>query len=821
MGCAPSIHVSQSGIVYCREDIGDRSSGARASSLSEVINHIHSEQTSGLSTSVRKTRISSLDKGLPSVDLRNKMDAAKEEKNTITFGPMKIFQHQMSILLVFPHEDPQCSALLLAAHRGSYPSKLCTTVESALEYFNHYHPQLVIIDLRSPRSINGKELCRNICEIGQVENAVLVGIVKPSIGEDVPSVLPWLEIGFNRVFNESHNVGQCFNELLMLEHGEIKLLTKKRAAACLLIAAENCSDSIEIASFDTERGDCVLQYANHAFERNTGYSRKEMIGRATRLGPYPSNCKDPSSGLDEQSRIQLENGKSKEWKEYISHKKNGEAFKQNLKIIPILGQEGKITNLVAVKQENRESRVDKDGIIFNSSPRPSISSTKLEPYMTIVINMINSAKEGSLPNVAAKLSRAIEILQTKELYSIGNETLDDDVSPYEGLVANRRPSGGALVTGHRSDSAHFPGHNTLLHLTEAPAEILEALEGESLWDYNIIELERLTNQKPLFYLGMVIFSRFNAQQFLQISKDCLMNWLRMIESNYHERNTYHNSTHAADVLHSTAYFLMKERVKNTLEPMDEIAALIAATVHDIDHPGFTNSFLCNASDRLAVLYNDIAVLESHHAALSFQKTREYDSSNIFRGLRPDDYRALRQSIIDMVMATEMTRHFEHLSKFVNSINKRRTSSIGEVTPVGGRATPESSSSSLQTPENRTLIKRMLIKCADISNPARPRPLCETWARRIAEEYFHQTEEEKKLGLPVVMPVFDRLSCNVPRSQVWFIDYFVSDLYDAWDAFAHVPETIRHLTNNYEYWKQKAEEQDDLVRQNKITFPASQ
>lgn len=51
------------------------------------------------------------------------------------------------------------------------------------------------------------------------------------------------------------------------------------------------------------------------------------------------------------------------------------------------------------------------------------------------------------------------------------------------------------------------------------------------------------------------------------------------------------------------------------------------------------------------------------------------------GIFSDDYRAIRQSIIDMVMATEMTRHFEHLSKFVNSINKRRTSSIGEVTPV--------------------------------------------------------------------------------------------------------------------------------------------
>lgn len=29
----------------------------------------------------------------------------------------------------------------------------------------------------------------------------------------------------------------------------------------------------------------------------------------------------------------------------------------------------------------------------------------------------------------------------------------------------------------------------------------------------------------------------------------------------------------------------------------------------------------------------------------------------------------------------------------------------------------------------------------------------------------QTDEEKKRGLPVVMPVFDRVSCNVPRSQV--------------------------------------------------------
>lgn len=36
----------------------------------------------------------------------------------------------------------------------------------------------------------------------------------------------------------------------------------------------------------------------------------------------------------------------------------------------------------------------------------------------------------------------------------------------------------------------------------------------------------------------------------------------------------------------------------------------------------------------------------------------------------DDFKIIRQSVIDMVMATEMKQHFEHLAKFENSFNKR-------------------------------------------------------------------------------------------------------------------------------------------------------
>ena len=47
---------------------------------------------------------------------------------------------------------------------------------------------------------------------------------------------------------------------------------------------------------------------------------------------------------------------------------------------------------------------------------------------------------------------------------------------------------------------------------------------------------------------MAIFSRFGVVQTLNTDETTLRNWLTLIEANYHSTNSYHNSTHAADVL---------------------------------------------------------------------------------------------------------------------------------------------------------------------------------------------------------------------------------------------------------------------------------
>jgi high affinity cAMP-specific and IBMX-insensitive 3',5'-cyclic phosphodiesterase 8 len=44
----------------------------------------------------------------------------------------------------------------------------------------------------------------------------------------------------------------------------------------------------------------------------------------------------------------------------------------------------------------------------------------------------------------------------------------------------------------------------------------------------------------------------------------------------------------------------------------------------------SSAFLCNSNHELAVLYNDLCVLESHHSALAFKLTMSDDRVNIFK-----------------------------------------------------------------------------------------------------------------------------------------------------------------------------------------------
>uniref|UniRef100_A0AC11CLB8 Phosphodiesterase 8B n=1 Tax=Ovis aries TaxID=9940 RepID=A0AC11CLB8_SHEEP len=772
MGCAPSIHVSQSGVIYCRDS--DESSSPRQTTgvsqgpaaplhglfvQTDAADAIPQSRASGSPGAARARRArgelgsgSSTGSAGPAATTcrgrrRHCCSSAEAETQTsytsvkqvssaeVRIGPMRLTQDPIQVLLIFAKEDSQSDGFWWACDRAGYSCNIARTPESALECFLDKHHEIIVIDHRQTRNFDAEAVCRSIRATNPSEHAVILAVVSQTSGNyEEASVLPLLHAGFNRRFMENSSIIACYNELIQIEHGEVLSQFKLRACNSVFTALDHCHEAIEITSDDH-----VIQIL----------------------------------------KIHRDSGDNSQTESHSFRYKNRRKESVDVKSISSRGSD-------APSLQNRR---------YPSMAR--IHSMTIEAPITKVINIINAAQENSPVTVAEALDRVLEILRTTELYSPQLGTKDEDPHTSDlvgGLMTDglRRLSGNEYVFTKNVHQSH--SHLAMpVTINDVPPSIAQLLDNEESWEFNIFELEAVTHKRPLVYLGLKVFSRFGVCEFLHCSETTLRAWLQVIEANYHSSNAYHNSTHAADVLHATAFFLGKERVKGSLDQLDEVAALIAATVHDVDHPGRTNSFLCNAGSELAVLYNDTAVLESHHTALAFQLTVKDSKCNIFKNIDRNHYRTLRQAIIDMVLATEMTKHFEHVNKFVNSINKPMAAEIDgsdcECSPPGKNF-----------PENQTLIKRMMIKCADVANPCRPLDLCIEWAGRISEEYFAQTDEEKRQGLPVVMPVFDRNTCSIPKSQISFIDYFITDMFDAWDAFAHLPTLMQHLADNYKHWK---------------------
>lgn len=188
------------------------------------------------------------------------------------------------------------------------------------------------------------------------------------------------------------------------------------------------------------------------------------------------------------------------------------------------------------------------------------------------------------------------------------------------------------------------------------------------------------------------------------------------------------------------------------------------------HPGLNNNFLVSTQDRKALLYNDRSVLENHHLAAGFAVLMNPDyNCNFLSNLPREEFKSFREMVIELVLATDLqTQHFAMLSMFKNKISITET-----FNPENIR-------------EDRLLLWKMMIKCADVSNPTKKWKIYEKWTSRILEEFFNQGDQEKRVGLPV-SPYFDRDTIFVPGSQLGFIEFICVPL-------------LRHSTRS---WKSHA------------------
>jgi cAMP-specific phosphodiesterase 4 len=326
----------------------------------------------------------------------------------------------------------------------------------------------------------------------------------------------------------------------------------------------------------------------------------------------------------------------------------------------------------------------------------------------------------------------------------------------------------------------------LVRLASVGSPAAAELDKVRSWDeFDVFALDAASGGRCLSVLLVHLCSSTGLCETFNMSEAVLCTAAAAIEAGYDDRVPYHNHLHAADVLANTFYFCQSRVLSALMSRLDLLAALIAASVHDLGHPGTNNAFSVTTEDEVALIYNDRSVLENMHIARAFRLFRE-KGANVFGSLSKEQRREARQMVIAMVLATDMSLHLKYSADLEAALKAKRDTATWFKPDLF---------------EDRALCLAMALHVADLGNPAKPTRICVQWTSRVVEEFFRQGDREKQLGL-AISPMMNRDKPAIEKSQIGFIDYVIHPLYKLWNQF--IPEEtqpcLENIKTNRIYWE---------------------
>ncbi|XP_072272496.1 3',5'-cyclic-AMP phosphodiesterase 4D isoform X5 [Pyxicephalus adspersus] len=322
--------------------------------------------------------------------------------------------------------------------------------------------------------------------------------------------------------------------------------------------------------------------------------------------------------------------------------------------------------------------------------------------------------------------------------------------------------------------------------SENEESLAKELEDVNKWGLNIFKVADFSGNRPLTVVMHTIFQERDLLKTFKIPTDTLITYLMTLEDHYHADVAYHNNIHAADVAQSTHVLLSTPALEAVFTDLEILAAIFASAIHDVDHPGVSNQFLINTNSELALMYNDSSVLENHHLAVGFKLLQE-ENCDIFQNLTKKQRQSLRKMVIDIVLATDMSKHMNLLADLKTMVETKKVTSSGVLL--------------LDNYSDRIQVLQNMVHCADLSNPTKPLQLYRHWTDRIMEEFFRQGDRERERGMEI-SPMCDKHNASVEKSQVGFIDYIVHPLWETWADLVHpdAQDILDTLEDNREWYQ---------------------
>lgn len=340
------------------------------------------------------------------------------------------------------------------------------------------------------------------------------------------------------------------------------------------------------------------------------------------------------------------------------------------------------------------------------------------------------------------------------------------------------------------------------------------IELLSNWDFSALNLTTV----ELIQCGFYLIRKLSREANILITDNKLYLLLITIELSYHQINKFHNFRHCIDVMQACW------QICEYICPDDKRTKLLlalAATGHDIGHPGTNNSLFRNSQNELTC---NPSILESFHYNI-FNHILGIHWSKINSIVTPNGINESESIIEKGILATDMSLH----SNYIKLLSER------------------------ENREQFTLIELIciIIKAADISNVTRPLTISAKWALLITLEFgdcsilqkFYEDEKNSNddincfdllskypnkehliksdnIDMDTEIKIYDILNESkfnvdslikeypmIPNGQIFFIDTFAFEFFEKLcEIFPELKFLIDTIIENKKYWNEKIENQ---------------
>ncbi|KAM9564299.1 cAMP and cAMP-inhibited cGMP 3',5'-cyclic phosphodiesterase 10A isoform 1-T1 [Guaruba guarouba] len=249
-----------------------------------------------------------------------------------------------------------------------------------------------------------------------------------------------------------------------------------------------------------------------------------------------------------------------------------------------------------------------------------------------------------------------------------------------------------------------------------------------------------------------------------------------VKKNY-RRVPYHNWKHAVTVAH--CMYAILQNNQGLFTDLERKGLLVACLCHDLDHRGYSNSYLQKFDHPLAALYST-STMEQHHFSQTVS-ILQLEGHNVFSNLSSSEYEQVLEIIRKAIIATDLALYFG---------NRKQLEELHQAGALN-----------LKNQAHRDRVIGLMMTACDLCSVTKLWPVTRLTANDIYAEFWAEGDEMKKTGIQPI-PMMDRdKKDEVPQGQIGFYNAVAIPCYTTLaQIFPPTGPLLRACRDNLNQWE---------------------